>query len=70
MNNYTCIRFSYNDEISHADLVQRGVPKGCVLGLILFVIFINDLPVYLTLFYSKDLYADDTYLRNVEQKQN
>ena len=39
--------------------VRRGVPQGSVLGLVLFSVFINDLPASLPSSVSCSLYADD-----------
>ena len=46
---------------SDTENITCGVPKGSILGQLLFLIFINDLPLTLqNIAASTDLYADDT----------
>ena len=50
-----------NQTLSNYETVQSGVPQGSILGPILFLIYVNDIPDALT--HSKHkLYADDTLL--------
>jgi ribonuclease P/MRP protein subunit RPP40 len=49
-----------NGATSHAAQVLSGVPQGSVLGPVLFVIYVNDMPARVSS--SIRLYADDTKL--------
>ena len=53
-------RVTLGDSISEWSKVSSGVPQGSVLGPLLFVIYINDLPK--ELFSKSKLYADDCKL--------
>ena len=63
-------RVSLNNNYSDASDVIYGVPKGFILGPLLFLIFINDLPLYIqNISTAVDLYAVDTtfYCSNVDK---
>ena len=58
---------SVNGNLSTAAEINCGVPQGSILGPLLFLFFINDLPLKLSdSIYSTDLYADDTTIYDMQ----
>ena len=52
---------SVNDSMSTPNVISSGVTQGSILGPLLFLLFINDMPNNL-LHSTMDMYADDTLI--------
>ena len=57
-----------NGSESSEALMLHGVPQGNILGLLFFILFINDLPLYRSA--QLDLYADDTTVTAFAEVKN
>ena len=58
---------SMNNKCSSSEHIKYGVPQGSILGPLMLLIFINDLPLVLKdNVTSTDLYADDTTIYDIK----
>nr|CAD2147502.1 unnamed protein product [Meloidogyne enterolobii] len=60
-------RVKIDDVLSENKPIHSGVPQGSVLGPLLFLIFINDLPNYISENVGIKMYADDVKLYKVHK---
>ena len=57
-----------NGSYSNHKLIRFGVPQGSILGPLLFMVFINDLPLHLKCNKTQcDMFADDTSIHSADK---
>ena len=59
----------HNKLTSSMQTIKSGVPQGSVLGPVLFLLFVNDLPLFVNETYL-EMYADDTMLHFAIKDKN
>ena len=57
-------RVNFNNVISDDEIIINGVPWGSNLGPLMFLLYINDLPLY-TYQINTDMYDDDTTMYEI-----
>ena len=58
---------SFKNIVSARETVKYGVPQGSIFGPLLFLLFINDLPLHTKV--RTDLYADDATLYEIKRSK-